>query len=323
MHDSIDNLISVKNNIANKLSSLQFYFGNAFKSFNNKNDEKFNYQKDENTLDDFYFRRISSTLNDNAEDFKTIIDSVHYASQLLGGITKEREIQKSMTLKEQKQVKNLLVSESTQLQTIRKDKTKLTKELSDKKKSAARISSLISNLVKKDIERQNKLAQSSKPSATKPPKSGSGKNSKSESAKSEPSRGEIVNPKIGPANLSWPSSSHKLLRKYGIYTNAETNVKIENPGIDIACPKGSSANSAGDGIVSYVDWMPGFGHIVIVDHQNGWRTVYANLTSVSVSNNQKVKKGSLIGKTGASEEGEYLHFEVYKGRNRMNPQGVF
>lgn len=96
-------------------------------------------------------------------------------------------------------------------------------------------------------------------------------------------------------------------------------------GIDLAADRGSNVKAAADGVVSEVKNDPRFGIVVILEHKNGLKTVYANLASDDmVSPNQKVKKGDIIGCVGntaafeASEQ-SHLHFEVLKNNENVSP----
>jgi len=96
-------------------------------------------------------------------------------------------------------------------------------------------------------------------------------------------------------------------------------------GIDIASSRGTAVKAAADGVVSEVKDDPRLGVIVIIDHQNGLKTVYANLASDDmVFPNQKIKQGDVIGAVGAtanfeSAEQTHLHFEVWKNDVPVNP----
>ena len=75
----------------------------------------------------------------------------------------------------------------------------------------------------------------------------------------------------------------------------------------------------GKGEVSSVTWLPGFGSLVIVDHQNGFRSVYANLATVSVRQGTAVQQGAVVGTSGENIDGALVHFELWYGRDRLNP----
>ena len=96
-------------------------------------------------------------------------------------------------------------------------------------------------------------------------------------------------------------------------------------GIDLAADRGATVKAAADGVVSEVKTDPRFGIIVILEHSNGLKTLYANLASDDmVSPNQKVKKGDIIGSVGdtaafEAAEQSHLHFEVLKNNENVNP----
>jgi murein DD-endopeptidase MepM/ murein hydrolase activator NlpD len=93
-------------------------------------------------------------------------------------------------------------------------------------------------------------------------------------------------------------------------------------GIDIARPSNRTIKAADNGIVVSAGWdSGGYGNKIIIDHQNGYRTVYAHLASISVSVGQTVQEGSKIGVMGSTGDstGVHLHFEVYKNGRLENP----
>lgn len=96
-------------------------------------------------------------------------------------------------------------------------------------------------------------------------------------------------------------------------------------GVDIAAERGTAVKAAADGVVSEIKNDPRLGITIIIDHQNGIKTVYANLASDEmVTPNQKVKQGDVIGSVGntsafESAEQPHLHFEVLKNNIPVNP----
>ncbi len=96
-------------------------------------------------------------------------------------------------------------------------------------------------------------------------------------------------------------------------------------GVDIAADRGTPVKAAADGVVLETIDDPRYGVTVIIDHQNGYKTVYANLAEgVLVSPNQKVKKGEAIGSVGNTAsieclEPPHLHFEVLKENLPVDP----
>ena len=96
-------------------------------------------------------------------------------------------------------------------------------------------------------------------------------------------------------------------------------------GTDLRINIGDSVRTAFDGKVRIIDYEArGYGHYVVIRHNNGLETVYAHLSQVLVSLDQNVKGGELIalgGNTGRST-GPHLHFEMRYLGNALNPASI-
>ncbi len=92
--------------------------------------------------------------------------------------------------------------------------------------------------------------------------------------------------------------------------------KTYHSGIDIGGPNGGAIKASNSGKVIYSGWYGGYGKVVIIDHGvvNGkpTTTLYAHMSSIAVSNGQKVTKGQTIGREGSTgySTGPHCHFEV-------------
>lgn len=94
--------------------------------------------------------------------------------------------------------------------------------------------------------------------------------------------------------------------------------------VDIANPSLPGVAAADGGQVVVVERQRyGYGWHVIVDHKNGYQTLYAHLSDIYVNVGQGVSKGSIIGKMGSTgrSSGPHLHFEVRKSGVLLNPLG--
>ncbi len=84
-------------------------------------------------------------------------------------------------------------------------------------------------------------------------------------------------------------------------------------GIDIAGQIGNAIYASDSGVVVYAGWNDrGYGNVIVIDHGNGFQTLYAHLNSIGVGCGQSVSQGEVIaglGTTGRST-GPHLHFEV-------------
>ncbi len=92
-------------------------------------------------------------------------------------------------------------------------------------------------------------------------------------------------------------------------------------GIDISAPYGTPVSVTADGRVVYAGWLRGYGYTVIVYHGYGFATLYAHLSSISVSYGDRVVKAQIIGNVGNTGRsfGNHLHYEILKYGMRQNP----
>ncbi len=92
-------------------------------------------------------------------------------------------------------------------------------------------------------------------------------------------------------------------------------------GVDISAPHGSAVIAPADGIVTYADFMSGYGRMVVIDHGSGIGTRYGHLSAFSVSEGQRVSRGDRLGFVGSSgrSTGAHLHYEVWVRNTPVNP----
>ena len=86
-----------------------------------------------------------------------------------------------------------------------------------------------------------------------------------------------------------------------------------HPGIDYPAATGTPVVAAGRGRVVFAGWdSGGYGNLVVVEHPQGVRSMYAHLSRIGVQSGQAVVAGSLIGRVGATglATGPHLHFEL-------------
>jgi len=125
--------------------------------------------------------------------------------------------------------------------------------------------------------------------------------------------GKITEGAVGTGKFSWPTEL-KYLSGYD-YTSI-------HHGIDIAGKLDNQVYAVDDGVVVYAGWNNnGYGNLLIIDHGNGWQSVYGHLDRIIVSCAQSVLKNqevALLGTTGNSS-GPHLHFELRKDGGYVNP----
>ena len=92
-------------------------------------------------------------------------------------------------------------------------------------------------------------------------------------------------------------------------------------GIDIALPFGSEVRASKQGIVKYSDVLRGYGKVIIIDHQDGFSTVYAHNSQLLAKENGFVQRGEIIAYSGNSGncKSPLLHFEIRQDETPKDP----
>lgn len=120
--------------------------------------------------------------------------------------------------------------------------------------------------------------------------------------------------------LYWPVKG-KIISKYGKQRNPELKTTIKNTGIDIKAKSGDEAKAVFKGLVSMITYISGYGNTVIVDHGEGFYSVYSHLSDIFVEEDQFITAGKTVGLVGESGslDGAKLHFEIYAYEKTVDP----
>ncbi len=97
--------------------------------------------------------------------------------------------------------------------------------------------------------------------------------------------------------------------------------KLYHLGVDLAAVKRHPVEAANSGIVLYADDLGIYGNAVLIDHGLGLTTLYSHMSSIDVSVGDRVDKGTVIGRTGATgfAGGDHLHFGILIHGVPVNP----
>ncbi len=111
---------------------------------------------------------------------------------------------------------------------------------------------------------------------------------------------------------------------YGMRTVKKFGTREFHNAWDIPGSYGTSIAASDSGIVSSVGYTSGYGNHVIIDHENGYETIYAHLSKALVKRGERISQGQIIGRMGATGRvtGVHLHFEVRKDGVAINPELV-
>lgn len=134
--------------------------------------------------------------------------------------------------------------------------------------------------------------------------------------------GEVAIPALGTASFIYPTS-RRYLSGY--------NFSSWHPGLDFAGRLGEPIYAVDSGTVIYAGYslnaagVPvGYGQYVVLDHGNGYQTLYAHASQLYVSCGQQVLQGTVIAAVGSvgRSTGPHLHFEIRAGGQAINPWSV-
>lgn len=244
-------------------------------------------------------RQVLATLN---ADKKRMLDiKFDLKNQLL---EKERLVEAKKN--EQTSLEQKENDRKAMLAALRKDKRSLVQEIESKRKAEISIKNIIAKLVEEDRERKARSIKSRV------------NNDKThvETFKYD----SFENFASLKGRLNWPLASGRIVRDFGENKNEKLNTVTLNYGVDILAGSNEGVYAVAEGIVSAIDWIPGYGSVVIITHKDEFRTVYGHVTNISVTEGQKVTAGRQIGRVTESLEGKILHFEIWNERNYQNPE---
>jgi hypothetical protein len=129
--------------------------------------------------------------------------------------------------------------------------------------------------------------------------------------------GSVVDGLIGSGFFLWPTPDRNIS---GYDYSPETG----HYAIDIGGQLNNGVFASDSGVIVYAGWNDfGYGNVVVIDHGNGWQTLSAHLSSVSVTCGQSVSQGQVIGLLGSTgrSSGPHLHFEMRSDTyGRVNPK---
>ena len=121
----------------------------------------------------------------------------------------------------------------------------------------------------------------------------------------------IILPSSAPITSGWGRRWHPILRKMRMHY-----------GTDFDGDRGSPVWAAHQGVVETATYMKDFGRVVVLNHGNGFSTLYAHLNKIRVKYGETVRQGQRIGDLGSSglSTGPHLHFEIRVDHVLRNPR---
>ncbi len=120
-----------------------------------------------------------------------------------------------------------------------------------------------------------------------------------------------------------PKGKSIITSPFGTRMHPVLKVPKMHAGVDFGSGMNAEVYAAADGKVTLAQLNNSYGEYVIIEHKNGYTSVYSHLTKYTVKVGQKVKKGEIIGYTGKTGRvtGPHLHYEVRLKGTPVNPDG--
>jgi murein hydrolase activator len=236
-----------------------------------------------------YLSAVSARDYGLIETFKTDMANMQDAerqreSARVGMLAYKRTTEKHLDeIKAVKKEKKMYLAKLTQ------EKESYERALQELERSAVRIDSLL-----RELEHRRRAA------AAKPPS------------------GSL--PKGVKGGLPWPAEG-SVLTYFGRQKHPTFNTYVQRKGIEIRTLEGSAIHAVMTGTVVYADWLKGYGLVIILDHANGFFSLYAHASKILTSVGAVVASGQAIGETGdTGMTGENtLYFELREGTEPVDP----
>ena len=233
------------------------------------------------------------------EDVRDQKEEVEAAQQRLEGNLTEVQVVQQRTSQESQKLASLRSEKAKTVKNIQSERQSYEAAAAELERTAKRIQSLLAQLERRRREEAAKA--------------------RTEGRNPQPYSGDFAK---GLGQLDWPVRG-SLVGQFGIETHPRFGTQIRNDGIDISAPIGTSVVAVAKGRVDFAnDDYEGIGGMIVLNHGDGYFTVYSHLDAVLVGSGQEVQPGTPIGRVGdaGSLKGPILHFEVRKGSAAQNPE---
>lgn len=121
---------------------------------------------------------------------------------------------------------------------------------------------------------------------------------------------------VGSGNFIWPVPNYTYVSRW---------MSSGHRGADICAPYGTNIYASDSGTVIAAGWHYSYGNYVEIDHGNGYKTLYAHMSAIAVTQGQAVAQGDKIGEVGSTgnSTGNHCHFEMYYNGSLFSAQTLF
>ena len=271
-----------------------------------------------------YLKNYSKTISSQAEKIRELKEE---RSAELKKLEKMKEANIARQKARKKEYDKLAAEERQQrafAKSLDKKQSQYRSQLTKKRQEANRLAKEVERMIAAEIRRQQELARMAQ------------KNKQQTDNKQAQQQNDIgrlefeeyaANTKLSGSfslnkgKLPFPVAQGVIVEQFGVHPHPTLkNVKLPfNNGINISTKPGSSVKAVFDGVVKQVIAIPGYNQCVLVQHGQ-YFTFYCKLSKVGVKVGDKVSTGEAIGNLESGGSTATLHFELWNGTNKQNPE---
>jgi septal ring factor EnvC (AmiA/AmiB activator) len=229
------------------------------------------------------------------------------------------------TLEQQKaDIESTLKARSATLGNLKSDIRAKEKQLGKLKAEEADLQSVIDRLARKTAEKSREKEAEAEVSTAKEPADSKKTASSSKKVAKETSSATPIKTSFTPnqafstlrGKLSWPVQG-RIIHRYG----SSRNEKQRWRGVVLAAPGGTKVRAVARGKVAFSGWMDGYGHLIIIEHDNSYMSLYGYNRAVYKKEGAVVSANETIAAVGNSsgQSQDALYFEIRQGTTPQNP----
>ena len=255
-------------------------------------------------------RYMRSILENDRKLFLQYSENLERLKQLKQGLEKDaaskERIRRSMEAKK-KDIEQEKIRKASYLVQVRQDKQRYQSALNELQANARRLQSMFNTLEarKRKADKQKSRVKQPAPGAKK-------------GGNSLPPAPFVPNMGLGAqkGRLSLPVKG-TIVDRFGRHKHPEFDSFTVSNGISVAAPAGAPIHAVFDGEVIFADSFKGYGNMIIVDHGDGFFSLYAHASSVLKRVGSKVARNDVLARVGTpdSSKGSMLYFEIrYQGK---------
>ncbi|MDR2808705.1 MAG: M23 family metallopeptidase [Spirochaetaceae bacterium] len=123
-------------------------------------------------------------------------------------------------------------------------------------------------------------------------------------------------------DFTFPLTNYRISSDFGYRINPVSGIFRLHEGLDLAAPAGTEVFAARTGTVTELGNNAVFGNYIVMQHSDGWSSLYGHLSKIETTLHSAVSKGTVIGRVGSTGQstGPHLHFELRKNGKAFDPK---